>query len=92
MDLEAVHELPKAVLHDHLDGGLRVETMIDLAAASGYSALPSSDPDELAEVMFQGGSGSLRAYLESFAHTVGVMQTADALHRIALMARRLARH
>ena len=86
MDLEAVHELPKAVLHDHLDGGLRVETMIDLAAASEYSALPSSDPDELAEVMFQGGSGSLRAYLESFAHTVGVMQTPEAIERVAYEA------
>jgi adenosine deaminase len=86
MDLEAVRQLPKAVLHDHLDGGLRVETLIELAARAGYSGLPSYDPVELADAMFQGGSGSLRHYLDSFAHTVAVMQTAPAIEQVAYEA------
>jgi len=86
MQLEAARDLPKAVLHDHLDGGLRVETMIELAADAGYSSLPSDDPVELADAMFQGQSGSLRAYLESFSHTVAVMQTTAAIERVAYEA------
>ncbi len=86
MKVEAARELPKAVLHDHLDGGLRVATLIELAGAAGYSSLPSSDPDELATAMYQGGSGSLVAYLESFAHTVAVMQTSAAIERVAYEA------
>ena len=86
MELEAARELPKAVLHDHLDGGLRVETMIELARATGYSGLPSYDPEKLAAAMFQGGSGSLSAYLKSFDHTVAVMQTSEAIERVAYEA------
>ncbi|MFG1603062.1 adenosine deaminase [Actinoplanes sp. NPDC049265] len=74
---------PKALLHDHLDGGLRPATIVELAAAVGH-ALPETDPDRLG-VWFAAAadSGSLERYLETFAHTVGVMQTEEALHRVA---------
>jgi adenosine deaminase len=75
---------PKVVLHDHLDGGLRPQTVIDLAAEHGYDGLPTTDPDELATWMVRGASRlDLELYLETFAHTVGVMQTRDALYRVA---------
>ncbi len=77
--------LPKAVLHDHLDGGVRLDTVIELAAASGYE-LPSTDPDTLDDWFHQTESGSLERYLESFEHTIGVMQSAEALERVALEA------
>src|SRR5262245_1559600 len=74
---------PKALLHDHLDGGLRPATIIELAAAVGHE-LPATEPGALAE-WFRGAanSGSLERYLETFTHTVAVMQTADALRRVA---------
>ena len=81
---EDVRALPTVLLHDHLDGGMRPETMIELAVASGYDALPATDPDELAVWMAQGASRhDLVLYLETFAHTVGVVQDADALTRVA---------
>jgi adenosine deaminase len=74
---------PKALLHDHLDGGLRPATIIDLAGAVGHE-LPHTDPDELGRwFVAAADSGSLERYLETFAHTVAVMQTAPALHRVA---------
>lgn len=74
---------PKVLLHDHLDGGLRPATIVDLAAAVGHE-LPTTDPDELATWFAEAAdSGSLERYLETFAHTVGVMQTASALTRVA---------
>lgn len=78
--------LPKVLLHDHLDGGLRVETIIDLAEAAGYERLPSTDPFELSAWFDQSNAGSLERYLEAFDHTVGVMQTAEALERVAYEA------
>lgn len=78
--------LPKVLLHDHLDGGLRVETVLDLAESTGYSSLPSADATELADWFDQSLSGSLSVYLESFSHTIAVMQTADALARVAYEA------
>jgi adenosine deaminase len=75
---------PKVLLHDHLDGGLRPETIVELAAETGYDALPKRDPAELAAWMTRGASRrDLVLYLETFAHTVGVMQTPDALARAA---------
>lgn len=71
------------LLHDHLDGGLRPSTLIELADACGYQGLPSVDPDELAEFLDQSRSGSLSRYLEAFEHTVAVMHSAEALRRIA---------
>ncbi|NMO01044.1 adenosine deaminase [Gordonia sp. TBRC 11910] len=75
---------PKVVLHDHLDGGLRPQTVIDLAADVGYANLPSTDVDELGRWFAEAAnSGSLETYLETFAHTVAVMQTVSALRRVA---------
>lgn len=75
---------PKVLLHDHLDGGLRPETVIELADEVGYGGLPTADPGELAEWMKRGADRKdLVLYLETFAHTTGVMQTPDALYRVA---------
>lgn len=76
-------ELPKVLLHEHLDGGLRVDTVLELAEENGYRDLPSADPSELADWFDQGESGSLERYLLAFRHTVGVMQTAAAIERVA---------
>lgn len=76
--------LPKVLLHDHLDGGVRPDTVLALARETGYEALPAHTPEALAEwFRAAADSGSLVRYLETFAHTVGVMQTADALRRVA---------
>lgn len=75
--------LPKAVLHEHLDGGLRVETVLELADEVGYRGLPSHDIEELRTWFHQGRSGSLERYLEAFEHTIAVMQTEDAISRVA---------
>jgi adenosine deaminase len=75
--------LPKAVLHEHLDGGLRPETVLELADSQGYTLLPADDPAELAAWFHQDASGSLERYLDAFDHTVGVMQTQEALERVA---------
>lgn len=81
---ERIREAPKALLHDHLDGGLRPATIVDLAAEFGYDGLPTRDPDELAAWIRRGADRkSLELYLETFAHTVGVMQTAPAIRRVA---------
>lgn len=80
---EDIVKAPKALLHDHLDGGLRPATVIELAAAIGHP-LPTTDADELARwFVAAADSGSLERYLETFAHTVAVMQTAEGLRRVA---------
>ncbi len=84
LPLSTIVAAPKAMLHDHLDGGLRPATMIDLAAEYGYAGLPSTDPTVLAAHIRQGADRkSLELYLETFAHTVGVMQERDAITRVA---------
>jgi adenosine deaminase len=82
--LEEIRRAPKVLLHDHLDGGLRAETVIDLARLSGYDKLPTTDVGNLT-AWFQeaSDSGSLERYLETFDHTVGVMQSREALIRVA---------
>ncbi|MEX1172205.1 MAG: adenosine deaminase [Chloroflexota bacterium] len=81
---DTIREAPKALLHDHLDGGLRPTTMIDLAAEYGYDGLPTTDPMALAAHIRRGADRkSLELYLETFAHTVGVMQERDAIVRVA---------
>jgi len=81
---DRIREAPKALLHDHLDGGLRPATIVDLAAEYGYDGLPTRDPDELAAWIRRGADRkSLELYLETFAHTVGVMQERDAIIRVA---------
>jgi adenosine deaminase len=78
---------PKVLLHDHLDGGLRPATVAELAERTGYKALPTSDPVELGRWFREAAdSGSLVSYLETFAHTCGVMQTEEALVRVAAEA------
>ncbi|MEZ5117225.1 MAG: adenosine deaminase [Candidatus Nanopelagicales bacterium] len=79
-----VRRVPKVLLHDHLDGGLRPQTIIDLAREQGYDRLPSTDPEELQRWFEEAAdSGSLERYLETFAHTVAVMQTREAIERVA---------
>jgi adenosine deaminase len=79
-----LQSVPKVLLHDHLDGGLRPSTILELARENGYSALPVTDADELAAWFHRGAQrGSLPLYLEGFAHTCGVMQTEEALERVA---------
>jgi adenosine deaminase len=82
--LEEIRRVPKVLLHDHLDGGLRPATIVELAEETGYANLPTTDAGELADWMTRGASRKdLVLYLETFAHTVGVMQTPDALVRVA---------
>ncbi len=84
LPIETVRRAPKALLHDHLDGGLRPATIIDLAAETGYDALPTTDVDDLARWFRRGADRkSLELYLETFAHTIGVMQERDAIVRVA---------
>ena len=80
---DQVKRLPKALLHDHLDGGLRPQTIIDIAQEIGHT-LPTYDAAELAE-WFRAScdSGSLVRYLETFAHTVAVMQRREDIVRVA---------
>ncbi len=75
---------PKSLLHDHLDGGLRPQTIIELAETIGYQGLPEQEADALG-VWFRASadSGSLERYLETFSQTLAVMQTVDGLHRVA---------
>jgi len=74
---------PKVLLHDHLDGGLRPQTVLELAERVGH-ALPVDDVESLARWFAESAdSGSLVRYLETFEHTVGVMQTEDAIERVA---------
>ena len=75
--------LPKVVLHDHLDGALRPSTIVELAAEQGYRGLPTTNVAELAEWFDQGMPGnSLETYLETFVHTVALMQREDAIRRV----------
>lgn len=81
---DLILQAPKVLLHDHLDGGLRPQTVIELAQESGYRDLPSTDAAVLARWFAEAAySGSLERYLETFKHTVGVTQTAQALRRVA---------
>lgn len=84
LTLASIRQAPKAVLHDHLDGGLRPATVLELAHASGYDQLPASDAESLGNWFRDAAdSGSLERYLETFAHTVAVMQTPEGLRRVA---------
>uniref|UniRef100_A0A832G7X2 Adenosine deaminase n=1 Tax=Ignavibacterium album TaxID=591197 RepID=A0A832G7X2_9BACT len=76
--------IPKVLLHDHLDGGLRPQTIIELADEMKYKKLPTKDPAELAEWFHRGANkGNLVEYLQGFEHTTAVMQTKEALTRVA---------
>ena len=76
--------LPKVLLHDHLDGGVRAKTVVELAKEAGYKKLPTTNPKELSGWFHRGATrGSLPLFLEGFAHTCGVMQTEESLERVA---------
>ena len=80
---DQVLRAPKVLLHDHLDGGLRPQTIVDLAAQTGHE-LPAADAEGLGRWFRESAdSGSLERYLETFDHTVAVMQSASALTRVA---------
>jgi adenosine deaminase len=84
LTLEMIRQAPKALLHDHLDGGLRPATVLDIAGQVGYDGLPATDLEGLAAWFRTAStSGSLERYLEPFSHTVAVMQTPEALYRVA---------
>ena len=81
--LEQIREVPKVLLHDHLDGGLRPATIVELADETGYQGLPTRDLGELGAWMTRGADRKdLVLYLETFAHTVGVMQSRESLIRV----------
>jgi len=82
--IDQIRKAPKVLLHDHLDGGLRPATFVDLAAEQGYDRLPTTDPQELAAWFVAAAPRrDLVRYLEGFAYTVGVMQSGEALERVA---------
>ena len=84
LDADILRQIPKVLLHEHLDGGLRPATVIDLARACGYTGLPTDEAKELGEWFHRGANkGSLPEYLEGFAHTIAVMQTRSAIERVA---------
>ncbi len=84
LETAVLKKLPKVLLHEHLDGVLRPKTVIELADALHYTELPTSDPEALAQWFHQGANqGSLAKYLEGFQHTIAVMQTEEALERVA---------
>lgn len=84
LNIDTIRDAPKVLLHDHLDGGLRPASVIELADAVGYGALPTTDAADLGTWFLEAShSGSLVRYLEGFSHTVGVMQTSSALVRVA---------
>jgi adenosine deaminase len=81
---ELLTRAPKALLHDHLDGGVRPATVVELAREYGYQGLPTTDVDDLAHWFNRGAKrNDLVLYLETFAHTIGVMQHKDAVERVA---------
>jgi len=85
-DGATLRQAPKVLLHDHLDGGLRPTTVVELAEACGH-VLPTTDPEELEQWFFQGDRDvDLVRYLDAFSHTVAVLQTRDALARVATEA------
>jgi len=81
---EMIRRIPKVELHDHLDGGLRPETVVELSGNNPAVELPSTDPEALSEWFKRGANRkSLALYLEGFSVTVSLMQNAEALERIA---------
>ena len=84
LEKSLLRTLPKVLLHEHLDGVLRPQTVIELAKHARYSELPTSDPEALAAWFHEGANqGSLAKYLEGFKHTIAVTQTEEALERVA---------
>jgi len=83
IDLDSIRRAPKVLLHDHLDGGVRPATVIELAAEVGHE-LPTTDPDELQAWFTEGANRrDLDLYLQPFEHTIAVMQTREHIERVA---------
>lgn len=83
LSADVIRSLPKVALHDHLDGGLRPETVLEHCAEAGHP-LPAETPEDLATWFYEAAdSGSLVRYLETFDHTIAAMQTAEHLRRVA---------
>ena len=81
---EEIHALPKVILHDHLDGDLRPQTIIEIAKEIGYTELPTTDVAELTKWFVDSCSaGSLEKYLRTFDHTIAVMQTREHITRVS---------
>jgi adenosine deaminase len=81
---DVIRTAPKVLLHDHLDGGLRPQTVIELARDTGYAGLPTTDPEDLARFFTSGADRkSLVLYLEGFEHTVAVMQNRESIMRVS---------
>ena len=81
---DQIKRVPKALLHDHLDGGLRPETIIEIAQQIGYKKLPTNDPKQLGDWFEEScNSHSLVRYLETFSHTIAVMQSKEAIIRVS---------
>ena len=81
---DQIKRVPKALLHDHLDGGLRPETIIEIGQQIGYKKLPTDDPKKLADWFEEScNSHSLVRYLETFSHTIAVMQSKEAIIRVS---------
>jgi adenosine deaminase len=81
---DQIKRVPKALLHDHLDGGLRPETIIEIAQKIGYKKLPTNDPKQLGDWFEEScNSHSLVRYLETFSHTIAVMQSKEAIIRVS---------
>ena len=79
-----IERMPKVLLHEHLDGGLRPSTVLELAREKGYGELPEAEPEALGRWFNAGAArGSLPEYLEGFRHTIALMQSAEALEGIA---------
>jgi adenosine deaminase len=84
LTLDEIRTVPKVLLHDHLDGGLRPQTVLELAKQTGYQDLPGDNVAELTKRLTEGAHrGHLEIYLDAFRHTVAVMQTPDALRQVA---------
>ena len=80
---EMIKQIPKVELHDHLDGSLKPETIIELAASEGVE-LPADNPGDLASWFHRGADRkNLSLYLEGFSVTTSIMQTRDAIRRVA---------
>ena len=80
---DIIKSLPKVLLHDHLDGGLRVSTIIEIARKEKIS-IPSEDPGELLDWFHRGANqGDLGLYLETFKVIYDILQTEEALERVA---------
>jgi adenosine deaminase len=81
---DQIKRVPKALLHDHLDGGLRPETIVEIAQQIGYKKLPTNDPKQLVDWFEEScNSHSLVRYLETFSHTIAVMQSKEAIIRVS---------